>query len=299
MVTMDPAKPIRSAASGRSVTFPYGLLTAFVYTVAIILALLFGTPFLWALLTSLKTPDEVFIFPPQWLPAVPQWYNYVEIFQQAPLALFFLNSCVMTFMTMVGQLLSSSLVAYGFARFRFAGRDLLFIVLLSTLMLPSQVTIIPNFLLFKYLGWLDSLKPMIVPAYFGGGAFAIFLFRQFFLTLPRELDAAAKIDGANSLQIFFLVLAPLAKPAFITMAIFSFLGSWNDFFNPLIFVNTVEKFPLALGLTYFQRVAISAGPSTEHLLMAAAMTMTFPCLLIFVILQRYWVQGIVMTGIKG
>lgn len=299
MVTMDSAKPISRAARSRPVTFPHNLLTAFVYMVAIILALLFGTPFLWALLTSLKTPDEVFIFPPQWLPAIPQWYNYVEIFQQAPLALFFLNSCVMTFMTMVGQLLSSSLVAYGFARFRFAGRDLLFIVLLSTLMLPSQVTIIPTFLLFKYLGWLDSLKPMIVPAYFGGGAFAIFLFRQFFLTLPRELDAAAKIDGANSLQIFFLVLAPLAKPAFITMAIFSFLGSWNDFFNPLIFVNTVEKFPLALGLTYFQRVAISAGPSTEHLLMAAAMTMTFPCLLLFVILQRYWVQGIVMTGIKG
>ncbi len=299
MVTADSTKQISSVTRGRPFTLPHGLLTAFVYVMAIVLALLFGVPFLWALLTSLKTPDEVFTFPPQWLPAVPQWYNYVEIFQQAPLALFFLNSSVMTFMSMVGQLLSSSLVAYGFARFRFPGRDLLFVVLLSTLMLPSQVTIIPTFLLFKYLGWLDSLKPMIVPAYFGGGAFAIFLFRQFFLTLPHELDAAAKIDGANSLHIFFLILVPLAKPAFITMSIFSFLGSWNDFFNPLIYVNTVEKFPLALGLTYFQRVAISAGPSTEHLLMAAAITMTFPCLLIFVILQRYWVQGIVMTGIKG
>lgn len=299
MVSVAATKPINRATYRRGYSFTRLLITAAVYVVTIILAMLFGTPFIWALLTSLKTPEEVFIFPPQWLPAVPQWFNYVEIFQQAPLALFFLNSCVMTFMSMVGQLLSSSLVAYGFARFRFPGRDLLFVVLLSTLMLPSQVTIIPTFLLFKYLGWLDSLKPMIVPAYFGGGAFAIFLFRQFFLTIPRELDAAAKIDGANSLQIFFRVLAPLAKPAFITMAIFSFLGSWNDFFNPLIYVNTVEKFPLALGLTYFQRVAISAGPSTEHLLMAAAMSMTFPCLLIFVILQRYWVQGIVMTGIKG
>src|SRR5215212_11573313 len=299
MVRAESTKQASSIISRRHFAFARWLTTSFVYFMTIGLALFFGTPFLWSVLTSLKTPVEVFIFPPQWFPDVPQWRNYVDIFQQAPLGLFFLNSCVMTLLIMVGQLLSASLVAYGFARFRFPGRNWLFVVLLSTLMLPSQVTIIPTFLLFKYLGWLDSLKPMIVPAYFGGGAFAIFLFRQFFLTIPQELDAAAKIDGANSLYIFFRVLAPLAKPVFITMSIFSFLGSWNDFFNPLIYINTVEKFPLALGLTYFQRVAISAGPSTEHLLMAAAMTMTFPCLVLFVILQRYWVQGIVMTGIKG
>jgi len=167
-------------------------------------------------------------------------------------------------------------------------------------MLPGQVTIIPVFLIFKFLGWLDTLKPLIVPSYFGGGAFAIFLFRQFFLTIPKEFDEAAKIDGANSLWIFFRIILPLSRPVLVTMAIFSFLGSWNDFFGPLIFLNSSEKFTLALGLTYFQRiVGVGATEPTEHLLMAAAMTMTIPCLVLFVVLQRYWVRGIVMTGLKG
>jgi ABC-type glycerol-3-phosphate transport system permease component len=270
------------------------------YLAVLILAAAFGLPFLWTVFTSLKTPQEIFIFPPQWLPASPQWNNYVEIWEQAPLGTFFLNSCVVTVLSMIGQILSASLVAYGFARFRFPGRDILFIIVLSTLMLPWQVTIIPVFLIYRFLGWLDTLKPLTVPAYFGGGAFAIFLFRQFFLTIPKELDEAAKIDGANSLWIFFKVLVPLSRPIFITMAIFSFLGSWNDFFGPLIFLNTTEKFTLALGLTYFQRMIVvrGAGPM-EHLMMAAAMAMTIPCLVLFLVLQRYFVRGIVMSGLKG
>ena len=269
------------------------------YAAVLILAAAFGLPFVWAGLTSLKQPIEIFVFPPQWLPASPQWYNYVEIFQRAPLATFFFNSVVVTCLTIVGQIISASLVAYGFARFRFPGRDILFVVMLSTLMLPPQVTIIPTFLLFKALGWLDTLKPLFVPAYFGGGAFAIFLFRQFFMTIPKELDEAAKIDGANSLWVFARVLVPLSKPVFTAMAIFAFLASWNDFFGPLIFLNTTEKFTLSLGLTYFQRVASIGGLPKEHLLMAAAMVMTFPCFLVFVLLQRYWVRGVVMSGLKG
>jgi ABC-type glycerol-3-phosphate transport system permease component len=270
------------------------------YLVILILAAAFGLPFLWTVLTSLKTPQEIFIFPPKWLPASPQWNNYVEIWEQAPLGTFFLNSCVVTVLSMTGQILSASLVAYGFARFRFPGRDILFIVLLSTLMLPWQVTIIPVFLIYKFLGWLDTLKPLTIPAYFGGGAFAIFLFRQFFLTIPKELDEAAKIDGANSLWIFFRILVPLSRPIFITMAIFSFLGSWNDFFGPLIFLNTAEKFTLPLGLTYFQQmVGVGATEPTEHLMMAAAMAMTAPCLVVFLVLQRHFVRGIVMSGLKG
>jgi multiple sugar transport system permease protein len=269
------------------------------YLAVMILATAFGLPFLWAVFTSLKTPPEIFIFPPKWFPEVPQWENYVEIWRQAPLGTFFLNSTIVTLLSMAGQLVSASLVAYGFARFRFPGRDILFVAMLSTLMLPPQVTIIPTFLLFKFLEWLDTLKPLIVPAYFGGGAFAIFLFRQFFLTIPRELDEAAKIDGANSLWIFFQVLVPLSKPVFVTMGIFSFLGSWNDFFGPLIFLNTTEKFTMALGLNYFRRIVTTGGQPTEHLMMAAAMTMTIPVLVVFLVLQRYWVAGIVMSGIKG
>jgi multiple sugar transport system permease protein len=269
------------------------------YVLLVFLTAIFGLPFLWALLTSLKVPAEIFIFPPRWLPASPQWGNYVEIWRQAPLAIFLRNSIVVTVLSMIGQLLSASLVAYGFSRFRFPGRDLFFLLVLSTLMLPEQITVIPTFLLYKALGWLDTFKPLIVPSYFGGGAFAVFLFRQFFLTVPREYDEAAKMDGANSLTIYLRVLVPLAVPVFTTMGIFSFLGSWNSFFYPLIFLNTTEKFTLALGLRYFQRTATAGGRTTEHLLMAAAMVMTLPCVLLFLVMQRYFVRGIVMSGLKG
>ena len=288
-----------SASSRPSFAVKKYLLLAGLYLAALLLGAAFGLPFLWALLTSLKLPIEIFVFPPSWLPETPQWTNYVEIFRQAPLALFFFNSATVTVIAGAGQILSAALVAYGFARFRFPGRDMLFLVMLSTLMLPPQVTIIPTFLLFKVLGWLDQLRSLYIPPWFGGGAFAIFLFRQFFLTLPREYDEAARIDGANSLWTFFRILAPLSIPVFVTMGIFSFLGSWNDFFGPLIFLNTTEKFTLALGLTYFQRVVSIGGRATEHLMMAASMVMTLPCLLIFLLLQKYWIQGIVMSGIKG
>lgn len=292
------ANPESKGLPRRSV-LSQGVGLALVYLVVLFLGAAFGLPFLWALLTSLKLPVEIFVFPPSWFPASPQWSNYVEIFLRAPLALFFWNSVVVTTLTGIGQILSSALVAYGFARFRFPGRNILFLVMLSTLMLPPQITIIPTFLLFKFLGWLDQLRSLYIPPWFGGGAFAIFLFRQFFLTIPREFDEAAKIDGANSLWIFFRVLVPLSVPVFVTMGIFSFLGSWNDFFGPLIFLNTTERFTLALGLTYFQRVVSIGGEAREHLMMAASIVMTIPCLLIFLLLQKYWIQGIVMSGIKG
>ncbi len=270
-----------------------------IYLILVILAVIFGLPFFWTVLTSLKTTQEIFLMPPTWLPEVPQWQNYVEIWQRAPLAIFLLNSIVVTVFTMIGQLLSASLVAYGFARFRFPGRDILFVVMLGTLMLPPQVTIIPTFMLFKALGMLDTLQPLIIPAYFGGGAFAIFLFRQFFLTIPKEFDEAAKIDGANTFWIYCYVMLPLSTPVLITMAVFSFLQSWNDYFYPLIFLNTTENFTLAIGLTYFQRVLSAGGPPKEHLMMAAAIVMTIPSLLVFLFLQKYYTQGIAMSGIKG
>ncbi|NLE44231.1 MAG: carbohydrate ABC transporter permease [Chloroflexi bacterium] len=295
---------VQQAANGltrtrRSRTWRRHLLQSGTYLLILVLAVLFGGPFMWALFTSLKTTREIFIFPPTLFPKVFQWHNYIEIWRQIPFALFYRNSIVVTVATLIGQMLSASLVAYGFSRFRFPGRDALFVVMLSTLMLPSQVTIIPQFILFRFLGWLDSYNPLIVPAYFGGGAFAIFLFRQFFLTLPKEFDEAATIDGASSLSIFFRILVPMSKPVFITMAIFSFLGSWNDFFYPLIYLNTLEKFTLQLGLQYYRRSAEAGGGATEHLLMASAMMMTLPSLLLFIFLQQYFVRGVVMSGIKG
>jgi len=275
------------------------LRTFAIYGVYIGASILFVIPFVWALSGSLKNPYQLELFPPEWIPDPVLWRNYAEIWTIVPLGRFMWNTFFIAVLSLVGQLFTASMVAYGFARFRFPGRNILFLVMLSTLMLPPQITIIPTFLLFKWLGWLDQLRSLYIPPWFGGGAFAIFLFRQFFLTIPREFDEAAKIDGANSLWIFFRVLTPLSVPVFVTMGIFSFLGSWNDFFGPLIFLNTTEKFTLALGLTYFQRVVSLGGQATEHLMMAASIIMTLPCLLVFVLLQRYWIQGIVMSGIKG
>jgi len=266
--------------------------TGLLYLVAVIVGLIFAFPFIWAIFTSLKTTQELYLFPPHLFPNSLQWNNYLEIWQAAPFAQFFLNSTVVAILSVSGQVLSTSLVAYGFARFRFPKREFLFLIVLSTLMLPPQVTVVPSFLLFKYLGWLDSFKPLVVPHWFAGSAFAIFLFRQFFLSIPKELDEAAKIDGANSLWVFFKIIVPLSTPVFITISILAFLGSWNDFFGPLIYLNSVNNLTLP--------VSMSGGHATEHLLMAASMAMTLPCIVLFLVLQRYYVRGVtISSGSKG
>lgn len=269
------------------------------YAGLILLTLLFGIPFFWAISSSLKSYQELWLFPPKWLPAVPQWANYVEIWNVAPLARFLGNSVTITFASVIGMLLSSSLVGYGFARFNFPGRDKLFVILLATMILPNQVTLIPSFLLYKQLGWLDTYRPLYLPFFFGASAFGTFLFRQFFLTIPREFDDAAKVDGASFLRIYASVLMPLARPVTITLAILQFLHSWNELLWPVVILNTYSKFPLALGLQYFRAQAFSGGVPREHLMMAAAMIMTLPCLLLYVAAQRYFTQGIVMSGLKG
>lgn len=272
---------------------------ALIYVIAVVAAMLFMIPFFWTLSSSLKTPGEVFVFPPTWIPTDPRPDNYVQVWQKVPFASFTLNTVTVTVLAMVGQVVSASAVAYGFARFRFRGRNLLFMLVLSTMMIPREVTIIPSFLLFKYVGWLDTLAPLIVPHYFGGGAFFIFLMRQFLMTIPMEFDEAAKMDGATSVDIFFRILLPLAKPAMATIAVFSFLGHWNEFLEPLIYLNTPERYTLALGLRWFQQVPMDASEPREHLLMAASITMTLPCIVLFFAAQKYFVRGIVMSGIKG
>ncbi len=270
-----------------------------IYIIVFIVAALFMLPFFWTVSSSLKHPSELYVFPPKWLPATPQWRNWPEVWRQIPFGRYVLNSFYITILAVIGQVASATLVAYGFARFRFPGREALFLLVLGTMILPQQVTMIPQFLMFRALKWLDTYKPLIVPSYFGGGAFFIFLVRQFLMTIPLDMDESARLDGASSLRILVNVLLPLCQPALATVAIFSFLGHWNSFLLPMIYLNTMEKFTLPIGLRYFQLTAETGGDPKEHLLMAASLMASIPGIVLFFTAQRYFVQGIVMSGIKG
>lgn len=261
------------------------------------LAIMFLFPFVWSISSSLKTGFEVIAYPPTLFPKSPQWGNYVEAWTSADLGLFFWNSTVVTSLSLIGQVFSSFVVAYGFARFRFPGRDLLFILCLSGMMMPVYVTIIPLFTLFRTLGWINTFKPLIVPTYFGS-AFAIFLLRQFIMSIPMEFDESALIDGASRWTIMTRIILPNCQPALATVAIVSFMASWNAFLGPLIFLDSVKMYTLPLGL-WFLKGTIDDVLPRDHLLMAGAMITTFPVLLIFVLAQNYFIEGIVMSGIKG
>ncbi len=251
-------------------------------------------PFFWMVSTSLKVPEQVLVQPIKWIPDPVVWSNYGKALTVLPFGLYLKNTVVITALVMVGTILSSAACAYGFARLKAPGRDLLFLVMLSTMMLPGIVTMIPTFLLFRWLGWIDTIKPLTVPAFFGS-AFFIFLLRQFFLTIPAELEDAARIDGATSMDIFARIMLPLAKPALATVAIFTFMGTWNDFMGPLIYLNSEDKFTLSLGLASFQGLY-----GTEwHYMMAASLVVMSPIIVLFFIGQRYFVKGIITTGIKG
>jgi ABC-type glycerol-3-phosphate transport system permease component len=270
-----------------------------VYLLTLALGLMFFLPFFWTLSSAFKTPMELYIFPPTWVPKVWQPLNFVRIWQLVPFARWASNSGIVAVLVVIGELFAASAVAYGFSRYRFAGRNVLFLVLLSTMMLPVYITIIPRFILFRNLGWIDTLKPLIVPAWFGGGAFNIFLLRQFFMTIPLDFDEAAYVDGASSLTIFWRIILPLSKPALSTVAIFGFLAAWNDFMQPLIYLNTTENFTLPLGITWFRNIPMEGGEPKDHLLMAASVTVTVPAVVLFFAAQRYFIAGIVMSGLKG
>ena len=252
-------------------------------------------PFYWMLSSSFKDPGMIFKTPAQWWPNPFLWKNYPEALKFMNFWGCLKNTCVITALGMAGQIMSASVVAYGFARMRFPGRDVLFIVLLSTIMLPPQVTLIPIFKIFTTLGWYDTIKPLTVPAFFGGGVFFIFLLRQYYMTIPIEMDEAAKIDGAGTFGIFTRIILPQAKPVLGTVAIFSFMAHWNDFLGPLIYLSDPAKRTLALALWSFQ-----GEHGTEwHLLMAAATVVMLPLLVIFFSAQKYFIQGVVISGVKG
>ena len=263
-------------------------------------AFLFLVPFVWMVSTALKEAGDVMKFPPEWIPQPVLWGNFVEAFTQdyAPFGIFFKNTIVITATAVFGQLLSASLVGFSFARLRWWGRDYLFLVVLATMMLPYQVTLVPVFVLMKVLGWIDSFLPLIVPFYLGGGAFYIFLFRQFMMTIPLELDDAARIDGCGTLWLYARIILPLSGPALATAAIFSFLAHWNDFIGPLIYLNSVSNYTLSLGLRILQGYG-GYGIQRWNLLMAASLFVMLPVLLLFFFAQKYFIQGIVTYGVKG
>lgn len=254
---------------------------------------LFSLPLLWMLTSSLKASTEVFNV--SWLPAQPRWQNYVDVFTFVPFARFLLNSAIVVVLAVLGTVVSSALVAYSFARLRWPGRDLWFGLLIATMMLPEVVTLIPRFIIFRELKWLNTLLPLIVPYWFAATPLYVFLMRQFFRGLPLELDEAAWIDGASRVQILFRILLPLATPVIATVAVFSMLQHYQDFLNPLIFLNSIDQYTVPLGVAYFN----DADAARTELIFAAATVMIAPMVIIFVAAQRYFVQGIAMTGFGG
>ncbi|MBI3306520.1 MAG: carbohydrate ABC transporter permease [Candidatus Omnitrophica bacterium] len=270
---------------------------AFSYLILTVGAITMIGPFLWMISTSLKEPGQVFSFQKnwweEWLPLSFRWKNYVEAWQVVPFATFYLNSIFVSLCITAGQVLTSAMAAYAFARLQFPGRNKIFFGYLATMMVPGAVTMIPVFILLEKFHWIDTYKAVIVPGIFT--AYGTFLLRQFFLTLPKDLEDAAKIDGCSYFGIFWRIILPLSKPALATLTTFTFMGSWMNFMWPLIVINTHDKFTLPIGLAYFQ----SLHGTDWTLLMAASVMMIFPILLIFAFNQRFFVEGIKLTGIKG
>jgi multiple sugar transport system permease protein len=267
--------------------FIYGLLFAGL--------LLFAFPLFWMVTTSLKDLGSIHKLPMTWIPSPFQWENYSQVFQDVPLAKYFWNSSWYTAITVFITSFTSSLVAFAFARLRARGSAILFGIVLSTMMIPPQVTLIPQYLLFNKFDWIDSYLPLVVPS-LGASAFSIFLLRQFYLGISKELDEAVKIDGGNYISIYFRIILPLSIPALATIAILEFMYRWNDLFGPLIYLSTGEKYPLSLGLSNF---TAAYGATPWNLLMAASIVAVLPPLLIFFFAQKYFIQGIVISGSKG
>ena len=268
------------------------------YPVATLLAVILLFPIFWTVMTSLKPVAEAYDMS-QLIPSEFRFQNYVELFDRAPFGRWIANTSFVTLFATTGTVLTSMMAGYAFARFRFPGRDIFFFVTILTLVLPAEVTIVPNYLLFRWLGWLNSYLPLIVPYWFGGTALYIFLFRQFFLTIPKEYDEAARLDGANAWQIFWKIHVPMIKPAIAAATVISFIQQWDEFFTPLIYLNSTEKYTLSIGLRFFLNSLNTEGEPMLHLLMAAATLALLPPIILFIFLQRYFIRGVVMSGLKG
>ncbi len=270
---------------------------ALIYLLLAMSAVVFLLPLFWMITTSLKTQTEVYVFPPTFFPQTFRWQNFPEgwTYESMQWTRWLLNTLAITIAVMVGTLLSASLCGYGFARISFPGRDIWFIMVLASIMLPNAVTLIPLFIGFHRVGWLDTFLPLTVPAFFGGGAFNIFLMRQFFKGLPLELEEAALMDGANRLRILWQIFIPLSRPAIATISVFTFQAVWNDYFGPLIFLTSQENYTLALGITFFKGLYSTQIPY----MMAMSFLMVIPMIVVFFFAQKLMIRGVVLSGIKA
>ncbi len=271
------------------------ILKTVVYLLLLIGAFGVMMPFFWMISTSLKRPGTEFTFPIEWIPVPPRFGNYWTAWSILPFNQWLFNTVRITGLSILGHIISCAIVGFGFARIRFPGRDAIFLLVLATMMLPFPSIIVPLFILFKELGWINTILPLVVPTFFATSAFYIFLLRQFFMTLPLELDDAARVDGCSTFGIFYRICIPLIKPALGIILVFSFMNHWNDFLGPLIFLSDLDQYTLALGLRFFQgqyRVEWT-------LLMAASLIILSPCIILFFIAQKNYIQGIVITGVKG
>jgi len=253
------------------------------------------TPFIWLLSSSLKTQINIFQYPPQWIPdpVVPE--NYLYALTYKPFGTYFRNTVLVAGLNVIAVVFTSSFCAYGFARMRFPGRDFWFGIVMATLFLPYAVLLVPSFIVFSRLGWVDTFLPLVVPPFFGGGAFNIFLMRQFFRTIPEEIADAARIDGCSEFGVYLRVMLPLSKPALITIGIFTFLFAWNDLIGPITYLRSPDNFTIAVGLASFR----SQTDISWDLQLAASTAVTLPVIVLFFLAQRYFIQGVVMTGLKG
>ncbi len=296
-VTVSGAAPkvgVYSPAGKKRQPLFYYLWRVTIYLILIAGALFIFFPLAWTLSTSLKTEAQTLAYPPSWIPNPIRWQNYPDALTARPFGRYYINTFIITISSVVGQVISSAIVAYGFARFRFPGRNVLFLVVLSTLMIPFHLLIIPRFILFKYLGWLDTFLPLIVPNFFGG-AFSIFLMRQYFLTIPLDLDEAAKIDGASPFRILWSIIMPLAKPALGAVAVFEFISTWQDFLGPLIYLSSDRNYTVSVGLAAFRSDYFTAW----HLFMAASAVAMIVPLVVFFFAQKYFISGVALTGTGG
>jgi multiple sugar transport system permease protein len=278
----------------RSLRIGYYLGRLILYSVVFAGAVTYAMPFVWMLSTAVKPGYQVYLVPPVWFPDTYQWSNFWVPWGNLPFAQFYANTSIVTIFSVTGTLVSSSLVAFAFARMRFRGRDRLFLLLLSTMMLPNQVTLVPLYLLFTKLGWINTLLPLIVPHWFGS-AFHIFLLRQYMMSIPLELDDAARIDGASWIDIYWRITIPLARPAMGVVSIFAFTASWNDYLYPLIYLNETKNFTIALGLPLLSSRYVTEIQQT----MAQTVLAILPLILVFFLAQRYYIQGVVVSGVKG
>ena len=285
--------PVTLQRPGRSNA---GIIAA--YIILTVGGLIFAFPLFWTVSSSLQTWQELRSFTIHFLPEVPQWGNYALVFDTVPFARWMLNSFILVAITVPGTVITASLTAYAFARFDFFGKNVWFILMLGTLMIPTQVTLIPQYIFFFKLKLINTYVPLTIGAWLGGGAFFIFLLRQFIMSIPRDMDEAAFIDGASPFRILWSVILPLMKPALTTVAILQFMNEWNEFFAPFIYLNRMNLFPASVGMRIFQNIPMETTNPRDHLLMAAAAIMTLPVILLFIVAQRYFIQGVVLSGLK-